>query len=106
MKEFKYDAYIHETNDGSIKNKKWFQSGIINCDYIPEIFTHENVYTQLDIKGPIFMFTDCEIKIDFGPIKKGEKFKDVLLDYNTDCPHMDFVKNKKQTIHLDFTDIK
>lgn len=107
MKQFDFDSYIYETNkNGFIISKKQDISGFIQCEYIPEIFTYQTVYTQLDLKGPIFVYQKCRMLKNFGPIKENEEFKLILLDYNVDLPHIDFKRNKKESIRLEFKNIK
>lgn len=107
MEKFKYNAFKYYSADsGIILKKEWFEFGIINCEYIPGIINYKSVYTQIDLKGPIFMYENCEIITDFGPIKKDEIYEYILLDYNVDCIHMDFGKNKNESIYLEFSEIE
>lgn len=106
MKILKYDAYNqYHDNEGIItKPEEFFDSGIIDCEYIFDVFSYRSVYTQMDLNGPIFVYDDCQMLQTFGPIRKGRKFKTILLDYNTKCVHIDF-SNKRKTIRLIFKEV-
>lgn len=107
MKILKYEAFrqFHDKHGIITKPERLIKSGIIECRYIPEVFSYKDVYTQMDLNGPIFVYDSCKIKKNFGPIKKGRKFKSILLDYNTECVHIDF-SNKRKTIRLIFKEVE
>lgn len=106
MKILKYEAFkqFHDKHGNIIKPEEMFKSGIIDCRYIPEVFSYEDVYTQMDLNGPIFVYDKCRMLQSFGPIRKGRKFETILLDYNTECVHIDF-SNKYTTIRLIFKEV-
>ncbi len=101
FKILNYRAYkqFHDKHGNIIKSEVFLESGVIDCEYIPEIIEYETVYTDMDLNGPIFVYENCKVLKTFGPIKKNSKFEVILLDYNTKCIHIDFGK-KNDTIRL------